>query len=165
MNNLTSLSLSDVTWQWQTGVMAAWHDYQERSAYYFRLLGMNATVDEHLRGVRGEHDVDVVVRTCQAGIKQIWIVECKLWRRRVGKLYVNALANVVQDVGADKGILLSESGFQSGAVESASCSNITLTSLSELTAECCIHWETVVKAGPGWLACTMCGMTQATDEE
>lgn len=145
--------------------MAAWHDYQERSAYYFHLLGMDVTVDEHLIGVRGEHDADVVVRTCEAGIKQIWIVECKLWRRRVGKLHVNALASVVQDVGADKGILLSESGFQSGAVKQASCSNITLTSLSELTAECCIHWGTVVKAGPGWLACTMCGMTQATDEE
>jgi predicted Mrr-cat superfamily restriction endonuclease len=145
--------------------MAAWQDYQERAAYYFHLLGMDASVDEHIIGARGEHDVDVVVRGSRAGIEQTWLVECKLWRRPVNKLHVAALANIVQDVGADRGILLSETGFQSGAKKLASSSNITLTSLTELTAEYCIHWGTVVRAGPGWLTCTACGMVQATENE
>jgi hypothetical protein len=145
--------------------MAAWHDYQERAAYYFHLLGMDVSVDEHVIGARGEHNVDVVVHGSQAGIGQMWLVECKLWQRRVTKLHVAALANIVQDVGADKGILLSETGFQSGAIKLASFSNITLTSLTELTAECCIHWGTVVRAGPGWLTCTLCGIVQPIEDE
>ena len=142
--------------------VTAWQDYQERAAYYFHLLGMDVNVDEHVIGARGEHDVDVVVRASQAGIEQTWIVECKLWRRRVNKLHVAALANIVQDVGADRGILLSETGFQPGAVRLASFSNITLTSLTELTEACCIHLGTVVEAGPSWLACTACGQVQPT---
>jgi hypothetical protein len=145
--------------------VTAWHDYQERAGYYFYLLGMDVNVDDHLIGARGEHDVDVVVRASQAGIEQTWIVECKLWQRRVTKLHVAALANIVQDVGADRGILLSETGFQTGAIRLASFSNITMTSLTKLTDECCDHWGTVMKAGPGWLACTACGMVQATDCE
>lgn len=112
--------------------MTAWHDYQERAAEFFRTLGMDTNVDERLEGVRDHHDVDVVVRATRAGIQQLWVVECKLWRRSVSKLHVNALANIVQDVGADHGIMLSETGFQAGAIRQASSSNITLTSLADL---------------------------------
>jgi|SRR5271165_832829 len=95
---------------------------------------MDANVDERLEGARGQHDVDVVVRATRAGIQQVWVVECKLWRRSVTKLHVAALAQIVQDVGADRGIILSETGFQAGAIRLASLSNTTLTSLAELNA-------------------------------
>jgi hypothetical protein len=113
--------------------MTAWHDYQERAADFFRTLGMDANVDERVEGARGQHDVDVVVRATRAGIEQVWVVECKLWRRSVSKVHVAALANIVQDLGADRGIMLSEAGFQAGAIRLASLSsNIALTSLAEL---------------------------------
>ena len=143
--------------------MTPWRDYQERAAYYFRILGMDASVDEHVIGARGQHDVDVVVRTSQAGIGQTWIVECKCWQRAVSKVHVAALANIVQDIGADRGFLLSEAGFQEGAKKLASFSNITLTSFTELNNRICVHEGTVAEAGPGWLACTACGMVQPTD--
>lgn len=142
--------------------MTAWRHYQERAANYFRARGMCAHVEERITGARGQHDVDVVVYASQAGIEQLWVVECKCWHRSVSKLHVAALASVAQDVGADRGILLSETGFQLGAVRLASLSNITLTSLAELTADFCLHEDTIVEAGPGWLACTACGMVQAT---
>jgi len=123
---------SDVRHQWHTGRMTAWHDYQERAADFFRTLGMNANVDERLEGVRGQHDVDVAVRATRAGIQQLWVVECKLWRRPVTKAEVATLAHIVEDVGADRGIMLSETGFQAGAIRLASLSNITLTSLAVL---------------------------------
>jgi restriction system protein len=85
----------------------------------------------------GQHDVDVVVRTGRAGIEQLWVVEGKWWRRSVSKLHVAALASVVQDVVAERGILLSETGFQAGAIRLASLSNITLTSLTELKDGTC----------------------------
>ncbi|MGO0578033.1 restriction endonuclease [Ornithinimicrobium panacihumi] len=115
--------------------MAIWQDYQESAAALFRSVGLEATTDERLDGVRGAHDVDVVVRSRLAGLEQLWVVECKWRRRRVEKLHVTALAEIVRDVGADRGVLLSEVGFQAGAVRMAHKSNVTLTSLAELREE------------------------------
>jgi hypothetical protein len=145
--------------------VTAWREYQERAAYYFRYLGMQANVDEHVVGARGGHDVDVVVRASRAGIDQLWIVECKHWQRRVDKSHIGNLRDIVHDVGADRGILLSEKGFQSGAIKLARFSNITLSSLAGLKERLgwCFHEGTVEDAGSGWLTCTACRMVQPTD--
>jgi restriction system protein len=112
--------------------MTTWQDYQRQAADFFRNLGMTASTDEHVVGVRGEHDVDVVARKVFAGISQLWVIECKQWKRPVNQLHVSALADIVADVGADRGILLSESGFQPGAIRMARLSNITLSSIPDL---------------------------------
>jgi hypothetical protein len=150
--------------------MTAWREYQERAANFFRSLGLYAKVDERMIGARGQHDVDVVVRgSLAAGIEQIWIVECKFWGRRVDKSHVGNLMTIVNDVGADRGILLSERGFQRGAFRLASLSNITLTSLSGLENQrfgeaICLHDIAVEESSGMWL-CDTCGMVQPTDWE
>jgi hypothetical protein len=68
------------------------------------------------------------------GVRFQWVVECKAWKTNIPKEKVLALLSIVQDVGADKGFLLSETGFQSGAVRAASNTNITLTSIADLEA-------------------------------
>jgi hypothetical protein len=37
---------------------------------------------------------------------------------------------IIEDTGADRGLLFSESGFQAGAIQAAQSTNITLTSLA-----------------------------------
>lgn len=101
---------------------------------YYRELGLSAQTDVTVPGVRGKHAVDIAVRGHRAGVDFLWIVECKWWNRRVPKAAVLALSGVMLDVGADRGILLSRNGFQSGAPVMAIRSNITLTSLEELRA-------------------------------
>lgn len=109
-----------------------WRNYQEEAAEFFRGLGMTAETDMSLRGVRTSHDVDVVVRTEYAGFAILWVVECKHWQTPVSKLHVLGLREIVSDLGADRGILLAEGGFQSGALEAAHLTNVQLTSLAEL---------------------------------
>lgn len=111
---------------------AVWRDYQERAAELFRRMGFDATVEEILEGARGKHEVDVVARTTLGGVAVMWIVECKYWKSAVPKAHVLTLAQVVQDIGADRGILLSEKGFQAGAISASRKSNVLLTSLQEL---------------------------------
>jgi restriction system protein len=108
-----------------------WRDYQEEAADFFRSLRLEAQTDAKVRGVRTQHDIDVLVKSHHAGFEVTWIVECKKWDTRVTKLHVLALREVVNDTGADRGILLSESGFQSGAIEAANLTNVQVTSLSE----------------------------------
>ncbi|MFV8580990.1 restriction endonuclease [Ralstonia pseudosolanacearum] len=111
---------------------ARWQEYQEEVADLFRSLGCAVEVEKEMEGARGLHVVDVVAKISVGGIAVTWIVECKLWNAAIPKEKVLVLSQVASDVGADRAFLLSESGFQSGAIRAPQNSNITLTSLSEL---------------------------------
>jgi restriction system protein len=112
--------------------VAEWEEYQEETADFFRNIGLEANANVTIQGVRTSHDVDVVVRSNLFGFDLLWIIECKHWKEAVSKLHVLALREIVTDLGADRGILVSESGFQSGAVEAANLTNVQLATLAEL---------------------------------
>lgn len=114
---------------------AAWKKYQEEAAGFFRSLGYVAEIEKKVKGVRGVHKVDVMVSGIIHGIEFSWVVECKNWKDNIPKEKVMALMSIVQDVGADKGFLLSEVGFQSGAIRASNNSNITLTSIADLSSD------------------------------
>jgi hypothetical protein len=48
-------------------VAPGWSGYQEEVAGFFRSLGLSATTNATIEGVRTSHDVDVVVRSKHAG--------------------------------------------------------------------------------------------------
>ena len=106
---------------------------------FFRSLGMAAESDVSVTGARTRHDVDVLVRFDHAGLSLQWIVECKHWMRPVSKLHVLALRTIVEDVGADRGILLSESAFQSGAHVAVKHSGVALSTFADLRASATDH--------------------------
>jgi Restriction endonuclease len=110
----------------------AWHKYQRDTAELFRALGLNAVVDARVEGARARHDTDVLVTFQSFGIDHCWIVECKLWKRRVNNAAVLAFDGIVKDVGADFGFLLTESGAQSGAITATRFSNVRITNLEDL---------------------------------
>lgn len=112
--------------------MADWQQYQDDTAKLFRELGCDVETDAEIFGARGKHLIDVVVRFTRFGLRQRWIIECKFWKRPVPKEKVLAFKGVADDIGADRGILVSEAGHQAGAVAAAKHTNITLTSLEEL---------------------------------
>lgn len=116
----------------RNAVAIDWKDYQEEVAAFFRSLGLDAQTDVRVQGVRTNHDVDVTVRSHHIGFDITWLIECKYWQTRVSKLHVLALRSIVADVGADRGILLCEVGFQSGAIEAATLTNVQATSLANL---------------------------------
>jgi len=118
----------------------AWKEYQETAAAQFRALGLTAETDQRLVGARGQHDIDVAVRGNRAGMEFLWVVECQRWKTNVPKSAVATLSTIVQDLGADRGIILSEKGFQSGAIRLAQGSNVTLTSLAVMRDKTYREW-------------------------
>lgn len=112
--------------------MASWSDYQEEVATFFRQLGLAAETNVAVPGVRTSHDIDVVVRSEHAGFHVLWVVECKAWKRAITKEKVLALRSIVDDIGADRGFVMAERGYQSGALEAARYANVMLTSLGDL---------------------------------
>ena len=130
---------------------ADWREYQEEVAAYFRRQGCTIEVEARVQGARAEHRIDVYVLFARLGVECRWIIECKLWNARVPKEKVMALKSIVEDVGADKGFIFCENGFQSGALDAARGTNIALvTSLEdfERTAHTTTH-ETKLIEIPG----------------
>ena len=109
-----------------------WRKYQEETAELFRSLGCSAEVDKLVKGARAEHIIDVWVAFSKFGFQNRWAVECKYWNSNIPKEKVMALKSIVDDVGADRGVIISKTGFQSGAIRAAALTNITLTSLDDL---------------------------------
>ena len=109
-----------------------WRRYQEETAEFFRSLGCEVDVEAKVRGARAEHKIDVWVRFKKFGLETMWVVECKHWTSNVTKEKVLVLKTVVEDVGADRGLLISESGFQSGAFRACERTNISLCDLETL---------------------------------
>jgi hypothetical protein len=115
-----------------TSLPKEWEKYQEDVAALFRRMGFDAQIEATMNGARAQHSIDVVVRSRATGIEVLWIAECKHWKAAVRKEQVMTLGHIAQDVGADRAFLLSESGFQAGAIAACRHTNISLTSLPEL---------------------------------
>jgi hypothetical protein len=109
-----------------------WRQYQQAAADFFTELGMQAAVGAKVKGARSTHEIDVEVRFGMAGVDHLWVVECKYWKQPIPKEKVLVLKGVLEDVGADRGFLLSESAFQPGAVSAARLSSVTLSDLAGL---------------------------------
>jgi len=112
-----------------------WYQFQERICNHFNSIGARAETNITVQGVRTTHDIDILVKTKFLGQNILWIVEAKKWNHKVNKLHILALRTIIDDIGADKGFIISEKGFQSGAIEASKDSNVSLTTLSELINE------------------------------
>lgn len=120
----------------------AWREYQLKAANFFKGLGFTANVEHQIEGARGIHKLDVFVEGDISGIPFKWVVECKDWKSNIPKEKVLALSSIILDIGAEKGFLLSETGFQSGAIRVAEKTNITLSSLADLKEE--IRYDSII---------------------
>jgi len=112
-----------------------WYQFQERICSHFNSIGARAETNVSVQGVRTSHDIDILVKTRYLGQDLLWVVEAKKWKSKVNKLQVLGLRTIVDDIGADKGFIISEKGFQSGAIEASKNSNIKLITLSQLIIE------------------------------
>lgn len=112
-----------------------WHQFQEDIKDHFESLGCDARTNFDVQGVRTIHEIDVYIRTKYLGQDLVWLVEAKYWRSKVKKNQVLAFRSIVDDIGADRGFIISNSGFQSGAIEAASKTNISLKTFPELKSD------------------------------
>lgn len=109
-----------------------WFLFQEEIKEYFENLGCDSKTNVSLKGVRTKHDIDVLVKSKFLGHNITWVIEAKKWKSKVSKLHVLALRQIVDDIGADKGFIISEKGFQKGAIEASKNTNIQLLTYEEL---------------------------------
>ena len=79
----------------------------------------------------GSYQIDGIIRFDIMGIRDTTLVECKHYKNTISREKVQFLYDKIRTIGAQKGILISTSGFQSGATKYASEHGIALIQITE----------------------------------
>lgn len=80
----------------------------------------SVTHNEKIKGRSGRRrQIDVAIRREICGHAVLGVVECKKYKRRVGIGNVDGFLGKLDDVGGSFGVLISDGGFDAGAVERA----------------------------------------------
>jgi len=103
-----------------------WKDLQEKVAEIFRDIGYKTETEKDIETTREKVRVDVFSVDESQSPHIIYLCQCKHWETRVPKTVVHAFRTVVQDYGANFGLIISKKGFQKGAYEAARNTNIRL---------------------------------------
>ncbi|MGH7147819.1 MAG: restriction endonuclease [Nitrospiraceae bacterium] len=95
------------------------------------LHGYESQHREVVEGHDGEYEIDVTVRFGALGADFLVLVECKHYKNSVKREIVQSLHSKLLSVGAQKGMVFSTSGFQSGALEFAKAHGIATIQVAE----------------------------------
>ncbi len=72
------------------------------------------------------YKIDVSFLVNILGVDYLTLVECKYWNKRVDREKVGYFKAIIDDLKAQKGIIVTTKGFQKGAIEYARSQNIAL---------------------------------------
>lgn len=122
-----------------------WRKFEKTIAGIHKFAEMGARVvrDDHVTGriTKRRRQIDVSVRFTHGFSEYLLIVECKDYKHKVPVRDVEALRTKMQDVGADRAVMVTTVGYQAGAVETARAYNIELRTLAEEIGD----WVNVVR--------------------
>ena len=99
------------------------------------LKEFNISHNKIIKASDGKYQIDVYAEFKAMGTIIKVLCECKKYKNRVGRDKVEILKSRLNSVGANKGILISTSDFQSGAIEFAKAHAITLIKVDNYNFE------------------------------
>ncbi len=97
----------------------------------FNECGFETEISKVVDLVRGKKEIDVFAQDTTSEHHPVIVVECKFWSKSVDQETVHSFRTVVEDCGANIGLIVSKSGFQSGCYDAAEKTNARLLSLRE----------------------------------
>ena len=101
------------------------------------------THDAKIAAYDGTYQIDIYAEFTAMSVTFKVLCECKQYSKPVGRDKVAELHGKLESIGANKGILLATSGFQSGAIEYAKAHGIALIQVYDSSCEYLSH-----SAGP-----------------
>ena len=122
------------------GVPKHWKALQADVAQILSECGFQVESNKTITTVRGKVDIDVFALDRSQTPPVIYLCECKLWNSNVPKREVHAFRTVVNDFGANWGLIISKKGFQSGAFEAAINTNLRLFNWQEFQSLFADRW-------------------------
>ena len=108
-----------------------WRDLQIQVEKIMKESGLIAESEKDIETVRGIVNIDVYAEDTSQRPKTIYLCECKFWQKAIPKSVVHSFRTVVNDFGANWGLIISSHGFQSGTFAAAANTNIRLLTWKE----------------------------------
>ena len=111
-------------------------EFEKEVANWIRLIGedlesLEVLHNQKLHSHDGSYQIDVVATFNALGVKFKVLIECKRHSSPIPRSYVELLNSRLQSLGAQKGILVATTGFQSGAIQFATKHGIALVKIVE----------------------------------
>lgn len=104
-----------------------------------KLKDFSITHNKVISVTDGDYQIDVYAEFTAMGAKFKVLCECKQYKNSVSREKVAVLHQKLQSIGAQKGILLSTSDFQSGAIKYAKEHGLTLIRVEDYHFEYISH--------------------------
>lgn len=116
-----------------------WKEYEEVTKYIYETLGKASGVKIECFGkdckIVGKstvsHQIDVLASHSDGLHTYKTVVECKYWNDNINKDIIMKVAEIVEDAGISKGVIVSKNGFTPDAISFAKYKNIGLIELRE----------------------------------
>ncbi len=108
-----------------------WKDLQNKVAYVLSSCGYKTETPKKIQTPRETIEVDVYAENWDMNI----VCECKHWESNVPQSVVLSFRTAVNDIGANKGIIIAKNGFQKGSYQSVVNTNIELRSWNAFLLE------------------------------
>lgn len=119
-------------------MIETWKDLESYTQYVYSTLlnprdnGVKVSRNVTLKGLKGEYQIDVFYQFENAGVTHRVAIECKYYRRPLDRETIMPFCNKITDIGNIIGVIVSKSGYQSGAKEYAEKHGITLLTTEDL---------------------------------
>ncbi len=104
-----------------------------------KLPEFKITHNKKIKVADGKYQIDVYAEFTAMGSKIKVLCECKKYKNRVNRDKVAILQRKLESIGVQKGILISTSDFQSGAIEFAKAHGIALIKAEDYRFEYISH--------------------------
>lgn len=103
-----------------------WKDLQVKVGEILKQCSFDVSIEKKIKSIRSNIEIDVYAEELINKRSYKILIECKMWKSNIPQLYVHGLRTVVNDIGANKGYIISTSNFQKGAIDSIENTNIEL---------------------------------------
>jgi restriction system protein len=113
----------------------SWRELQEEAARILRECGFSVEVERVIPNARGNVEIDVYAEETVDGRRYVILCECKHWRSKIPQNVIHGFRTVMADVGANLGLVIASEGFQSGANEAVTFTNVKLVTWQEFQTE------------------------------
>ncbi|WP_064966937.1 restriction endonuclease [Tenacibaculum ovolyticum] len=117
-----------------------WKELQVKVGKILEQCSFTVEVEKNITTARGNVEADVYAEENIDDRKYSIICECKYWKSNIPQNYIYSLRTIINDIGINKGYLITTSGFQKGAIKSSIYTNIDLLTWGEFQKDFFSSW-------------------------
>lgn len=119
----------------------SWQDLEQLVEQAFAEMGYESNRAHKLKTIRGTVEIDVHAIKRSTPIPTVVLCECKYWDKPVPQNVVHGFRTVCSDAGAHFGLIISKKGFQPGAEETRTATNVHLMNFEEFQCTFFEEWR------------------------